>query len=159
RRLTMTHITFTYDKALPFLNQSEIDNLGSFLQTAHDDLHNQTGAGSDFLGWINLPKAYDQEEFARIKASAERIKQDTDIQHEIESEGSYIVARAAIEMLNNYHQNLLYAEERQAPQVSFIRHQMNSTYMTELFEILENEDVSINVNSKSGTRTEPAIAF
>ncbi|HLR40382.1 MAG TPA: glucose-6-phosphate isomerase [Virgibacillus sp.] len=155
----MTHITFTYDKALPFLNQSEIDNLGSFVQTAHDDLHNQTGAGSDFLGWINLPKAYDQEEFARIKASAEKIKQDTDILLVIGIGGSYLGARAAIEMLNHSFQNLLSEEKRQAPQVIFVGHHMSSTYMTELFDILENKDVSINVISKSGTTTEPAIAF
>jgi len=155
----MTHITFTYDKALPFLDQSEIDNLGSFVQTAHDDLHNQTGAGSDFLGWINLPEAYDQEEFARIKASAEKIKQDTDILLVIGIGGSYLGARAAIEMLNHSFQNLLSEEKRQAPQVIFVGHHMSSTYMTELFDILENKDVSINVISKSGTTTEPAIAF
>src|SRR5690625_5269788 len=155
----MTHITFTYDKALPFLDQSEIDNLGSFVQTAHDDLHNQTGAGSDFLGWINLPEAYDQEEFARIKASAEKIKQDTDVLLVIGIGGSYLGARAAIEMLNHSFQNLLSEGKRQAPQVILVGHHMSSTYMTELFDILENKDVSINVISKSGTTTEPAIAF
>jgi len=155
----MTHITFSYDKALPFLDQSEIDNLGSFVQTAHNDLHNQTGAGSDFLGWINLPEAYDQEEFARIKASAEKIKQDTDILLVIGIGGSYLGARAAIEMLNHSFQNLLSEEKRQAPQVIFVGHHMSSTYMAELFDILEDKNVSINVISKSGTTTEPAIAF
>lgn len=155
----MTHINFTYDKALPFLEQSEIDNLGSFIQTAHDDLHKQTGAGNDFLGWINLPEAYDQEEFARIKASAEKIKQDTDILLVIGIGGSYLGARAAIEMLNHSFQNLLSGEKRQAPQIIFVGHHMSSTYMAELFDILEGKDVSINVISKSGTTTEPAIAF
>src|SRR5690625_5727501 len=109
----MTHITFTYDKALPFLNQSEIDNLGSFVQTAHDDLHNQTGAGSDFLGWINLPEAYDQEEFARIKASAEKIKQDTDILLVIGIGGSYLGISDVIDLLNHYFHNMIFGEERQ----------------------------------------------
>ncbi|WP_308418984.1 glucose-6-phosphate isomerase [Virgibacillus oceani] len=155
----MTHIQFTYDKALSFFNQKEIDNLSSFVQSAHDALHNKTGAGNDFLGWINLPENYDKEEFARIKASAEKIKNDSDVLIVIGIGGSYLGARAAIEMLNHSFQNLLSKEQRNVPQVIFVGHHMSSTYMSELFDVLENKDVSINIISKSGTTTEPAIAF
>jgi|SRR5690625_764328 len=155
----MTHISFNYKKALDFFNESEVENLEDYVETAHNALHNQTGAGSDFLGWINLPQDYDKEEFARIKASAEKIKQDSDVLLVIGIGGSYLGARAAIEMLTHSFQNILTKDKRQAPQVIFVGHHMSSTYMKELFDVLEDKDVSINVISKSGTTTEPAIAF
>ncbi len=155
----MTHISFNYKKALDFFNESEVENLEDYVETAHNALHNQTGAGSDFLGWINLPQDYDKEEFARIKASAEKIKQDSDVLLVIGIGGSYLGARAAIEMLTHSFQNILTKDKRQAPQVIFVGHHMSSTYMKELFDVLEGKDVSINVISKSGTTTEPAIAF
>lgn len=155
----MTHISFSYDKALSFFNHSELTHLNNFVQTAHDAIHNQTGAGSDFLGWVNLPEDYDKDEFNRIKASTEKIKQDSDILLVIGIGGSYLGARAAIEMLNHSFQNLLSSKERQAPQVIFAGHHMSSTYIAELLDVLEGKDFSINVISKSGTTTEPAIAF
>lgn len=155
----MTHISFSYNKALPFLNQSELDNLASFVETAHDAIHNQTGVGSDFLGWVNLPEDYDKDEFTRIKASAEKIRHDSDVLLVIGIGGSYLGARAAIEMLNHSFQNLLAREERQAPHVIFVGHHMSSTNIAELFDVLDGKDISINVISKSGTTTEPAIAF
>ncbi|WP_099159540.1 glucose-6-phosphate isomerase [Virgibacillus ndiopensis] len=155
----MSHINFKYDKALNFFNQQEIDNLNSFVKSAHDAIHNKTGAGSDFLGWVDLPEGYDKEEFSRIKASAEKIKQDSDVLLVIGIGGSYLGARAAIEMLNHSFQNLLSKEQRKVPQVIFVGHHMSSTYMSELFDVLEDKDVSINIISKSGTTTEPAIAF
>lgn len=155
----MTHVSFNYDKALSFFNQSELDNLDDYVQTAHTALHNKTGAGSDFLGWIDLPENYDKEEFSRIKASAEKIRQDSDVLLVIGIGGSYLGARAALEMLNHSFQNLLSKEERNAPQVIFVGHHMSSTYMSELFDVLKDKDVSVNIISKSGTTTEPAIAF
>ncbi len=155
----MTHISFSYNKALPFFSESELFYLEGHVQTAHDALHNGTGAGSDFLGWVNLPEMYDKEEFSRIKASSEKIKQDSDILLVIGIGGSYLGARAAIEMLNHSFQNLIKAEQRQAPQVIFVGHHMSSAYMADLFDVLEGKDFSINVISKSGTTTEPAIAF
>lgn len=155
----MTHVSFNYDKALTFFNQSELDNLDDYVQTAHTALHNKTGTGSDFLGWIDLPENYDKEEFSRIKASAEKIRQDSDVLLVIGIGGSYLGARAALEMLNHSFQNLLSKEERNAPQVIFVGHHMSSTYMSELYDVLKDKDVSINIISKSGTTTEPAIAF
>src|SRR5699024_10275290 len=108
----MTHVSLRYDKALPFFTHSEMDNLKNFVQIAIDALHNKTGPGNDFLGWIDLPETYNKEEFARIKASAEKIKQDTDVLLVIGIGGSYLGARAAIEMLNHSFQNLLPKEKR-----------------------------------------------
>lgn len=155
----MTHIRFSYKKAIPFLNENEIDQMDDFVSVAHHALHNKTGAGNEFLGWLDLPNTFDQEEFNRIKASAEKIKQDSDVLLVIGIGGSYLGARAAIEMLNHSFSHLLSKEERTAPQVIFVGHHISSTYMQELLEVLENKDVSINIISKSGTTTEPAIAF
>ncbi|SET33725.1 glucose-6-phosphate isomerase [Oceanobacillus limi] len=155
----MTHIQFSYDNAMSFFNQQEIDNLEGFVKVAHEALHNKTGPGNDFLGWINLPENYDREEYSRIKASAEKIKSDSDVLLVIGIGGSYLGAKAALEMLNHSFQNLLSKNDRQAPQVIFVGHHMSSTYMQELFDVLEGKDVSINIISKSGTTTEPAIAF
>ncbi|MBP1950084.1 glucose-6-phosphate isomerase [Virgibacillus litoralis] len=155
----MTHINFSYSKALDFFSQNEINYLQEYVTSAHNALHNKTGPGSDFLGWIDLPETYDKEEFSRIKSAAARIKQDTDILLVIGIGGSYLGARAAIEMLNHSFQNLLSEDKRKAPQIIFVGHHMSSTYMTELFDLLEGKDVSINIISKSGTTTEPAIAF
>lgn len=155
----MTHINFSYDKALRFFNQNEITHLTDFIETAHNALHNKTGQGKDFLGWINLPENYDKAEFDRIKSISEKIRQDSDVLLVIGIGGSYLGARAAIEMLNHSFQSLFPDEKRNAPQVIFVGHHMSSTYIRELFDVLENKDVSINVISKSGTTTEPAIAF
>jgi|SRR5690625_135786 len=155
----MTHVTFSYEKALEFFNQHELDYLKPYVATAHDALHHQTGQGNDFLGWVNLPEAYDKEEFQRIKTAAEKIKNNTDVLLVIGIGGSYLGARAAIEMLNHSFQNLLSKDKRQAPQVIFVGHHLSSTYINELYDVLEGKDVAINVISKSGTTTEPAIAF
>jgi len=155
----MTHVTFSYEKALEFFNQHELDYLKPYVATAHDALHHQTGQGNDFLGWVNLPEAYDKEEFQRIKTAAEKIKNNTDVLLVIGIGGSYLGARAAIEMLNHSLQNLLSKDKRQAPQVIFVGHHLSSTYINELYDVLEGKDVAINVISKSGTTTEPAIAF
>ncbi|GAB3047544.1 glucose-6-phosphate isomerase [Virgibacillus ainsalahensis] len=155
----MTHVSFTYDKALSFFNENEIENLESYVQTAHNALHNKTGAGSDFLGWVDLPENYDKEEYARIKTSADKIRNDSDVLLVIGIGGSYLGARAALEMLNHSFQNLLSKGERKVPQVIFVGHHLSSTYMSELFDVLKDKDVSINIISKSGTTTEPAVAF
>lgn len=155
----MTHVRFEYDKALAFFGEHELDYLKAPVKLAHDMVHNQTGAGSDFLGWVDLPENYDKEEFARIKKSAEKIKSDSDVLLVIGIGGSYLGARAAIEMLNHSFYNLLGKEDRQAPQVIFVGNSISSTYMHDLFDLLKDKDVSINVISKSGTTTEPALAF
>lgn len=155
----MTHVTFAYDKALQFFNKEEIEKMSPFVATAHEMLHNKTGPGNDYLGWLDLPENYDKEEYARIKKSAEKIRTDSDVLLVIGIGGSYLGARAALEMLNHSFQNLLSKEDRKAPQVIFVGHHLSSTYMSELFDVLKDKDVSINVISKSGTTTEPAVAF
>src|SRR5690625_2621745 len=97
----MTHISFKYDKALDFFSEQEVTNLSGFVKNAHDALHEKTGAGNDYLGWITLPEDYDKEEFARIKASADKIRKDSDVLLVIGIGGSYLGARAAIEMLTH----------------------------------------------------------
>ncbi|WP_449355569.1 glucose-6-phosphate isomerase [Virgibacillus natechei] len=155
----MTHVSFNYDKALGFFNQEELNNLDSFVQTAHNALHNKTGAGNEFLGWMDLPENYDKEEYARIKSSAKKIRQDSDVLLVIGIGGSYLGARAALDMLSHSFQDLLDKEERKAPSIIFVGHHLSSTYMRDLFDVLKDKDVSINVISKSGTTTEPAVAF
>ena len=152
-------VTFDYSKALPFVGQHEIDYLADAVRLAHEQLHNGTGAGSDFLGWINLPTDYDKEEFARIQAAAARIRENSDVLVVIGIGGSYLGARAAIEMLSHSFYNMLPKDKRQGPQVLFAGNNISSTYVAHLLQLLEGRDWSINVISKSGTTTEPAIAF
>ncbi len=158
-KTVMTHVRFDYSSALSFFNEHEITYLRDFVKVAHHSIHEQTGAGSDFLGWVDLPKNYDKEEFARIQKSAEKIKNDSDVLLVIGIGGSYLGARAAIEMLNHSFYNSLSKEQRQAPQVIFVGNNISSTYMKDLHDLLEGKDFSINVISKSGTTTEPALAF
>lgn len=155
----MTHITFNYDKALRFFSKEELENLNPFVQEAHNMLHEKTGAGSDYLGWVDLPENYDKKEYSRIQQAAEKIRKDSDVLLVIGIGGSYLGARAAIEMLNHSFFNLLSKSDRNAPQIIFVGHHLSSTYMSELFDLIKDKDVSINVISKSGTTTEPAIAF
>ncbi|OBR66363.1 glucose-6-phosphate isomerase [Paenibacillus oryzae] len=152
-------VKFDYSKALGFIGQHEIDYLTAQVKTAHDNLHNGTGAGADYLGWIDLPSNYDKDEFARIKAAAEKIKGDSEVLIVIGIGGSYLGARAAIEMLSNSFYNIQSKEQRKTPQVLFAGNNISSTYVTHLLQLLEGKDWSINVISKSGTTTEPAIAF
>ncbi|MFC4323442.1 glucose-6-phosphate isomerase [Litchfieldia salsa] len=155
----MTHVTFDYTKALTFFGEHEITYLRDAVKVAHHSLHEGTGAGSDFLGWIDLPTQYDKEEFSRIVKSAEKIKSDSDVLLVVGIGGSYLGARAAIEMLNHSFYNSLSKEQRKTPQVIFVGNNISSTYMKDLVDVLEGKDFSINVISKSGTTTEPALAF
>lgn len=155
----MTHIRFDYSNALSFFGEHEITYLNDAVKAAHNALHEKTGAGSDFLGWIDLPVDYDKEEFARIQKASEKINKDSDILLVIGIGGSYLGARAAIEMLNHSFFNTVSKEKRSAPQVLFLGQNISSTYMKDLMDLLEDKDFSINVISKSGTTTEPAIAF
>lgn len=155
----MTHVRFDYSRALPFFKEQELTYLRDFVKVAHHSIHEKTGAGSDFLGWVNLPTDYDKEEFARIKTSAEKIKNDSDVLLVIGIGGSYLGARAAIEMLNHSFYNVLPKGKRKTPQVIFVGNNISSSYMRDVMDLLEDADFSINVISKSGTTTEPAIAF
>jgi glucose-6-phosphate isomerase len=129
--------------------------------TAADELVRKgTGAGSDFRGWLDLPSNYDKEEFARIKKAAEKIREDSEVFVAIGIGGSYLGARAAIDFLNNTFYNMLTKEQRNgAPQVIFAGNSISSTYLADVLNLIGDRDFSINVISKSGTTTEPAIAF
>lgn len=153
------HVTFDYSKASSFLAQHEVDYMQDAVTQAHEALHNGTGAGSDFLGWIDLPVNYDKEEFARIQTSADKIKADSDVLIVIGIGGSYLGARAAIEALTHTFYNELNQNARETPQIFYVGNNISSTYARHLLEAIEGKDVSVNVISKSGTTTEPAIAF
>ena len=155
----MKKLGLDYSNALAFINESEITCLSPFIKKAHEMLHNKTGPGSDFTGWVDLPKVYDRDEFARIKAAAERIKSDSEALVVIGIGGSYLGARAAIEALAHSFHNLMPRSKRNTPEIYFVGNSISSTYMAELFELLDGKDISVNVISKSGTTTEPAIAF
>ncbi|WP_077619199.1 glucose-6-phosphate isomerase [Bacillus sinesaloumensis] len=155
----MTHVRFDYSKALSFFGEHEITYLRDAVKVAHHSIHEKTGAGSDFLGWVDLPTNYDKEEFSRIQKSAEKIKSDSDILLVIGIGGSYLGAKAAIDWLNHSFYNSLTKEQRKTPQIVFVGNNISSTYMKDLMDLLEDKDYSINVISKSGTTTEPALAF
>ena len=152
-------ISLDLSKVTPYLATSEIDYMEDMVKCAHNTLHNGTGAGNDFLGWIDLPVNYDKEEFARIKKAAEKIQSDSDVLVVIGIGGSYLGARAAIEMLTNNFHNSLDDDKRKAPKIFYVGNNISSTYMAELLQAIEGKDVSLNIISKSGTTTEPAIAF
>ncbi|MEC0373673.1 glucose-6-phosphate isomerase [Paenibacillus chibensis] len=152
-------LKFDYSKALQFVNQHEVDYFAAPIKLAHEQLHNQTGTGSDYLGWIDLPTAYDKEEFARIQKAAAKIQSDSDVLIVIGIGGSYLGARAAIEALSHSFYNTLPKDKRKTPEVYFAGNNISSTYVTHLLDLVEGKDFSVNVISKSGTTTEPAIAF
>ncbi len=155
----MNKLTFDYKKAAPFLSEHELEGMKEYVAAAHKMLHEKTGAGNDFLGWVNLPTDYDKEEFARIKKAAEKIRNDSDVLIVIGIGGSYLGARAAIEMLSNSFCNVVDKEKRNGPVVLYAGNSISSTYMADLIEAVDGKDFSVNVISKSGTTTEPAIAF
>ncbi|WP_249871539.1 glucose-6-phosphate isomerase [Oceanobacillus saliphilus] len=148
-------ISFDYSNALPFMNKHEVDYLTESVNVAHHMLHDKKGPGSDFLGWVDLPSNYDKEEFSRIKKAAERIRSHSDALVVIGIGGSYLGSRAAIEALSHTFHNQMSGNT----QVYFAGQNISSTYITHLLEMLEGKDISINVISKSGTTTEPAVAF
>src|SRR5699024_9216322 len=126
---------------------------------AKDKLLARTGAGNDFLGWIDLPVDYDKEEFARIKKAAEKIRQDSEVLLVIGIGGSYLGARAAIEFLGHSFANVVSKDVRKAPEIYYVGNSISSTYIKDLMDVVGDRDFSINMISKSGTTTEPAIAF
>ena len=147
-------------KVEPYVKlEQELYNMEAMVKSAHDTLKNGTGAGSDFLGWLDLPVNYDKNEFERIKNAAERIKKNSDALIVIGIGGSYLGPRAAIEMLNSNFYNVLKKDKRDTPQVFFVGNNISSTYLADLLDAIEGLDISVNVISKSGTTTEPAIAF
>lgn len=137
----------------------ELEAFGPIVKAAHDLLHEKSGLGNDFLGWIDLPVDYDKEEFGRIKEAAKKIQDTADVLVVIGIGGSYLGAKAAIEALSNSFYNLQSNEDRKGPQILFAGHNISGTYLSQLVKYLEGKEVCLNVISKSGTTTEPAIAF
>ncbi|MEG0771771.1 glucose-6-phosphate isomerase [Clostridium sp.] len=146
-------------KVMPFAYEEDILKFKSMVTAAHHTLENRDGAGNDFLGWLDLPQNYDKAEFEKIKIAAEKIKRDSKILVVIGIGGSYLGARAVIEALTHSFNNNLPYEKRKTPAIYFAGNNISSTYLSHLMDIVKDEDFSINVISKSGTTTEPAIAF
>ena len=152
-------VTFDFSVAKKFVAETEIDMLKSAALLAKDQLINKSGAGNDYLGWIDLPVAYDKEEFSRIQKSAAKIQKDSEVLLVIGIGGSYLGARAAIEFLRHNFYNSVSKEIRKTPEIYFCGNNISSNYMNHLIEVIGDRDFSINIISKSGTTTEPAIAF
>lgn len=139
-----------------FVNSHEYDACREQITTAHNILMNRSGQGNDFLGWLDLPVDYDKEEFERIKLAAQKIKEKADILIVIGIGGSYLGARAAIELLRSPFYNNL---KKDTPDIYFVGNNISPTYLNEILSICEGKDLCVNVISKSGTTTEPALAF
>ncbi|ADH98712.1 glucose-6-phosphate isomerase [Salisediminibacterium selenitireducens] len=152
-------LSFDYGNASGFLGDHELTNLQGAVTAAHEALHQGSGAGSDFLGWIDLPVNYDKEEFARIQHAAKKIQSDSEVLIVVGIGGSYLGARAAIDALSHSFYNDLDNDKRKGPKVYYVGNNISSTYTAHLLQAIEGKDVSVNVISKSGTTTEPAIAF
>lgn len=155
----MAKVTFDYAKANTFIGEHEVDSMKALAEEAKKLLLSRVGAGNDFLGWIDLPVDYDKEEFARIQAAAEKIKQDSEVLVVIGIGGSYLGARAAIEFLRHNFYNMVSKEIRKTPEIYFVGNSISSTYIKHLIDVIGDRDFSVNIISKSGTTTEPAIAF
>ena len=152
-------VTFDYSKAKGFLTENEVKYMSKIAADAQELLVSKTGAGNDFLGWIDLPVNYDKDEFARIKAAAEKIKNDSEVLLVIGIGGSYLGARAAIEFLRHSFYNSVSKEIRKTPEIYFVGNSISSTYMKHLIDVIGDRDFSINMISKSGTTTEPADSY
>lgn len=152
-------VSFDCSKAKGFINEHEVAFMSKIAEDAKELLVSKTGAGNDFLGWIDLPVAYDKEEFARIQAAAEKIKQDSEVLLVIGIGGSYLGSRAAIEFLRHNFYNIVSKEIRKTPEIYFVGNSISSTYIKHLIDVIGDRDFSVNMISKSGTTTEPAIAF
>ena len=149
-------VTFNGKYLSAFVKEQEFENMFPQVEAAHKLLESRTGPGNDFLGWVDLPVNYDKEEFARIKEAAAKIKQDTDVLLVIGIGGSYLGARAAIEAMAG---SLYNATCKDTPEIYFVGNSISSSYLNQVLKICEGKRVSLNVISKSGTTTEPAVAF
>ena len=153
------HVTFDYSLANPFIGDEELNLMKESIEAARKTLQERTGAGNDFLGWIDLPEDYDKEEFARIQKAADKIKSDSEVLVVIGIGGSYLGARAAIEFLRHSFYNSVDKSIRKTPEIYYAGNSISGTYLSQLIETIGDRDFSVNVISKSGTTTEPAIAF
>ncbi len=155
----MGNVTFDYSGALKFMSEEEVALVKKQAEAAKAELLSGEGAGNDFLGWVDLPIAYDKEELARIKQAAAKIQSDSEVLLVIGIGGSYLGARAAIEFLRHSFYNSVSKEIRKTPEIYYVGNSISSTYIAHLIQVIGDRDFSINMISKSGTTTEPAIAF
>ena len=155
----MSKVTLDYSKAAGFISEEEIGYMSRLAEEAKERLVSKSGAGNDFVGWIDLPEEYDKEEFARIKKAAQKIQSDSDVLIVIGIGGSYLGARAAIEFLRHGFYNNISREDRKTPEIYYAGNNISGAYIKGLLDVVGDRDFSINVISKSGTTTEPAIAF
>ena len=152
-------VTFDYSKTAPFINDAEVEMMESQVENAKKVLTGRTGAGNDFLGWIDLPVDYDKDEFSRIKKAAVKIQKDSDVLIVFGIGGSYLGARAAINFLRHSFYNTVSKEIRKTPEIYFCGNSISANYLSDLIDVVGDRDFSVNMISKSGTTTEPGIAF
>ena len=152
-------VTFDYSLTENVISADEIESMEKITNDAKELLLSKEGAGSDFLGWIDLPIDYDKEEFARIQKAAEKIQSDSEVLLVIGIGGSYLGARAAIEFLRHGFYNNVSKEIRKTPEIYYCGNNLSGTYLSQLIDVIGDRDFSVNIISKSGTTTEPAVAF
>ncbi len=155
----MSKVTFDYSKTSSFISEDEVISMKKIAEDAKKVLVEKTGAGNDFLGWIDLPVDYDKEEFERIKKAAKKIQEDSEVLIVIGIGGSYLGARAAIEFLRHGFYNNVSKEVRKTPEIYYAGNSISPSYLKALTDVVGDRDFSVNIISKSGTTTEPAIAF
>jgi glucose-6-phosphate isomerase len=155
----MSKITFDYSKTAKVISAEEVQSMSKIVGAAKQELISKEGLGNDFLGWIDLPVDYDKEEFSRIKEAAKKIQNDSEVLLVIGIGGSYLGARAAIEFLRHGFYNNVSKEIRKTPEIYYVGNSISSSYLQGLVDVIGDRDFSVNMISKSGTTTEPAIAF
>ena len=155
----MAHVSFDSSALKKFVQPNELGEMQAMVNAADEQLRQGTGAGADFRDWLHLPTDYDKEEFDRIKAAAKKIQSDSDVLVVIGIGGSYLGARMAIDFLHKSFYQAETAEDRKAPLVLFAGNSLSSSYVYDLIKVIGDRDFSVNVISKSGTTTEPSIAF
>lgn len=155
----MAHISFDASKLDKFVHDNELGEMQALVNAADEELRTGSGAGSDFRDWLTLPKDYDHEEFARIKAAAKQIQSDSKVLVVIGIGGSYLGAKMAVDFLHDTFFNYLPDDQREFPQILFAGNSISPSYLHDLIHLIGDRDFSVNVISKSGTTTEPSIAF
>ncbi|WP_129595749.1 glucose-6-phosphate isomerase [Anaerophilus nitritogenes] len=155
----MEKINLDISKVLDFVSKDEINMIEKKVKLCHNMLHEKTGKGSEYLGWVDLPNTFSQDKIKKFEAVAKKIKDQSDVFIVVGVGGSYLGARAAVGMLNHTFYNELPKEKRNGPKIYFAGHNISSVYLNHLLELIKDEDVCINVISKSGTTTEPALVF
>src|ERR1035437_3777036 len=155
----MIDLKVDFSNILGFVDQKEVDALQAELNRSHQKVVNKTGEGNDFLGWVDLPETLDEKLLQQIEKDAKRISKIADIFVVIGIGGSYLGARAVNEALSHQFAHLLKDNKQQHPHIVFAGNNLSEDYLSELIDVLDQKDYAIAVVSKSGTTTEPAIAF